>query len=252
VVDEEKLVKHGHFVYVGQFVNGLVSGDKLAPPLEMYPGDFFEHACSQDCDVYSNNADFIRFYPHNKVKVHWNGVEKLLTEHPKYETWKNEMDSGELVSLFGCQWVSKQSAICFELISEELSKEKQSRIEFFEIVQVGDFVDSNEDAYYLCGNKRQTKNKLYEVKEIDVRRNEHGEAYQMSVIVDSDYQEKGKSKNKIWLSPNRVIYRNGELVWESYLQKAAKICLELEKNLSQSQIEKLKELIFDSTLENVK
>jgi len=104
MVDETKLVKHDHFVYVGQFSPDFV---KLAPPLDMYPGDFFEFACSQNDSVYSNNADFIRYYPHHKVKVHWDGIEKLLTEHPKYEKWKDEMDSGEMISLFGAKWVKE-------------------------------------------------------------------------------------------------------------------------------------------------
>jgi hypothetical protein len=33
-----------------------------------------------------------------------------LTGHPKFQTWKDEMHSGELWSLFGEQWVADKGA----------------------------------------------------------------------------------------------------------------------------------------------
>jgi len=107
MISEEKLVKHNNIVYVGKPTEKLLSALRMEPPLHMYPGDFFEHACSQEHAVYSNNMDFVRFYPHEQVKVCWDGNVKSITEHPQYEKWKNEMDSGEMVSFFGAKWTKE-------------------------------------------------------------------------------------------------------------------------------------------------
>jgi hypothetical protein len=116
---------------------------------------------------------------------------------------------------------------------------------FFENVKIGDFVDSNEDAFYLSGHQYKTKNKLYEVKQIDVRRDEHGKIYCRSVIVEGDYQNHKTKRNLVWLSPTRVIYRDGKLVWESNLQKSSKLCIELHSHeLTQEEIDKLKIYIY--------
>lgn len=107
MTNEQKLVNHNSIVFVGKPTDALLSVVRMEPPLHMYRGDFFEHACSQKNAVYSNNMDFVRFYPHEQVKVCWEGHVKSITEHPKYEKWKNEMDSGEMVSFFGAKWVKE-------------------------------------------------------------------------------------------------------------------------------------------------
>lgn len=129
-------------------------------------------------------------------------------------------------------------------IQKLLSNIDKNHDDFFEIVKVGDFVDSDSDRYYLCGIKYMTENKLYEVKEVDIRKDETGKIYSKSVIVHGDYQEHKSHKNLVWLSPSKVIYRNEKLIWESNLQKSARLCLEAEPNLSQDQIEKLQKMIF--------
>lgn len=104
-----KLVEHDFVVYVGDYDDVLMLHPVTAPPTTMNPKDFFEHANSLRRDVYSNNMDFVRFYKPENVAVvcKYDGCMsvKKLTSHPKYEKWKDEMDSGEMVSLFGFDWV---------------------------------------------------------------------------------------------------------------------------------------------------
>jgi hypothetical protein len=131
-------------------------------------------------------------------------------------------------------------------MEEIISSIIQDENGFFENVKVGDFVDSDEDAFYLSGQQYKTKNKLYEVKEIDVRRDEHGKIYSRSVIVEGDYQNHKTKRNLVWLSPTRVIYRDGKLVWESDIQKSSKLCIELHSHkLSQEIIYNLKSYIYN-------
>jgi hypothetical protein len=84
-----------------------------APGLKENPRDFFDLAKSQTGDVYSNNMDFVKYYRPEQVLVRYKHpvhpffVTKFLTEHPKFEMWADEMDSGEMVSVFGCEWVTE-------------------------------------------------------------------------------------------------------------------------------------------------
>jgi len=116
---------------------------------------------------------------------------------------------------------------------------------FFETVKVGDFVDSDEDAFYLSGPQYKTKNKLYEVKEIDIRRDENGKIYSRTVIVEGDYQNHKTKINLVWLSATRVIYRDKKLIWESSRQKSSKLFLETYcKGLSSPEIDAIKNSIY--------
>jgi hypothetical protein len=74
-------------------------------------------------------------------------------------------------------------------------------------VQVGDFVDAGEDHYFLHGGKYLTKNKLYQVKELDFRPKEQS----YTVIVDSDI-----TKETTHISMNHLIIRNGIVIWNWY------------------------------------
>jgi len=106
-----KLVEHDFVVYVGDYDDILMVHPTLAPPLTMNPKDFFECANNMRRSVFSNNMDFVRFYKPENVAVvcKYNGCMSVrkLTSHPKYEKWKDEMDSGEMVSLFGFDWVKE-------------------------------------------------------------------------------------------------------------------------------------------------
>lgn len=106
-----KLVEHNFVVYVGDYDDMLMLHPAIAPPSTMNPKDFFDYAKKISQPIYSNNMDFVRFYKPENVMVvcKENGVLSVrkLTKHPQYEKWKDEMDSGELVSLFGFQWVKE-------------------------------------------------------------------------------------------------------------------------------------------------
>lgn len=104
-----KLVEHDFVVYVGDYDDVLML--QIAPPTTMNPKGFFEYANSLQSHVYSNNMDFVKFYKPENVAVvcKHDGCMSVrkLTSHPKYEKWKDEMDSGEMVSLFGFDWVKE-------------------------------------------------------------------------------------------------------------------------------------------------
>ena len=101
------LVDHDFKVYVGDYCDELMVHPALAPPGTMNPKDFFEHANSLRRDVYSNNMDFVRFYkPENVLVVYDQLSIRKLTEHPDYEKAKDHgLNSGEMVSWFGFDWV---------------------------------------------------------------------------------------------------------------------------------------------------
>lgn len=107
-----KLVSHNHKVYVGD-VSGrfLWSGDVIPDPYTP-PKHFFNLANSQTCDVYCNNMDIVRYYkPENVIVVYIDDVceyQAPLTKHPQFEKWCDEMDSGEMFSLFGNKWVADE------------------------------------------------------------------------------------------------------------------------------------------------
>jgi hypothetical protein len=99
----------------------------------------------------------------------------------------------------------------FEDVLDEI---KADEISWSKKVRVGDYVDAQEDAFFLSSNVRyKTKGKLYRVKEVDIR-SENGKVYSRTVIVDSDVEGE-----RMWLGPERVIVRNGRIVWESSIQK---------------------------------
>lgn len=110
-------MNHTFKVYVGDYDDSLISIERVsrahsvcAPPSTMNPVDFYDHANQQKDDVYSNNMDYVRWYPPEQVMVvsKQDGEIniKCLVEHPKYEKLKDDLDAGELVSLFGFKWVN--------------------------------------------------------------------------------------------------------------------------------------------------
>lgn len=108
-----KYVEHNFKVYVGDVYmvgvidfcgNGSIAPDPFCPPHK-----FFEVANNISCDVYSNNMCLVRFFKPQHVICVSNGICKSLDQHPKFEKWKDEMDSGEMVSLFGYKWVENQT-----------------------------------------------------------------------------------------------------------------------------------------------
>lgn len=115
-MSNSKIIEHNYKVYVGDYDDSIMLHPLCAPPSTMNPVNFYEFANQLRADVYSNNMDLVKFYPPEQVIVvkKYDSDEvglykKCLTEHPKYEYWKKEMDAGELVSLFGFNWVTPRS-----------------------------------------------------------------------------------------------------------------------------------------------
>ena len=108
-----KTVEHDFKVYIGDYDDSLMLHPICAPPSTMNPVNFYEYANQLRQNVYSNNMDLVRFYRHEQVivvkKQNHQIHTKCLTEHPKYEYWKEEMDAGELASVFGFNWVTPRS-----------------------------------------------------------------------------------------------------------------------------------------------
>jgi hypothetical protein len=104
-----KTVEHDCKVYVGDYDAGLMWNPLCVPPSTMNPINFYEYANQLRQNVYSNNMDLVRFYRAEQVivvkKENYKTYMKCLTEHPKYEHWKEEMDAGEFASLVGFDWV---------------------------------------------------------------------------------------------------------------------------------------------------
>lgn len=128
----KKFVSHNYKIYVGDYplipnnettnpeITGLGHEPRLfgvrvqldcIPNNTTNPKHFFDAAQNIQNDVYSNNMDVVRYFkPENVIcvknccEVEHCGM-KPITEHPKYEQWKNELDAGEFVSLFGFDWV---------------------------------------------------------------------------------------------------------------------------------------------------
>lgn len=105
-----KLVSHNNKVYVGDIPNRFLwSGDAI-PDCFTPPKNFFSLANSQGCNVYCNNMDIVRYYkPENVIVVYIDDFlewESPLSNHPDFEKWSQEMDSGEMFSLFGNRWVA--------------------------------------------------------------------------------------------------------------------------------------------------
>jgi hypothetical protein len=121
-------------------------------------------------------------------------------------------------------------------------------IEWSKTVQVGDWVDCSDNATYLSGPQYKTKDKLYQVREVDIRTDQDtGKVYSRSVIVDGDYfdpSRKGEPE-RVWMGNGRVIVRNGVIIWESSLQKRIKeMILNPPAELSESDFVKLKGMAY--------
>lgn len=144
---------------------------------------------------------------------------------------------------------SKMNAMVDEIMAQLLADE----IEWSKTVQVGDWVDSRDDATYLSGPQYKTKDKLYQVREVDIRTDqETGKVYSRTVIVDGDYfdpSRKGEPE-KVWMSNGRVIVRNGVIVWECSNQKRIKeMIANPPAELSEADFVKLKGMAYYPDLE---
>jgi len=121
-----------------------------------------------------------------------------------------------------------------------------------ETVQVGDFVDGTLNRFYTFSEHQyETKGKLYEVREVDIRKDQDtGEIYSISVIVDGDYRDpKSTTPERLWLSPGKVIYRNGVPIWESRHIKSVKNTLATVPMTAEKRIE-LEDLLFKPVGDN--
>ena len=113
-----RLVRHSHKVYVGSYLavgqKDHLGNGQVAPSPYASPDTFYATANNVQGDVYSNNMDFVRYYkPENVICVFETPdgrfLQKSLIEHPKFNNWEEEMDSGEMVALFGWYWVLVES-----------------------------------------------------------------------------------------------------------------------------------------------
>jgi hypothetical protein len=64
-----------------------------------------EYPGKEEIKLWTNNTRIVACFNPSNVIVCYKGKTKVLDQHPKYNTWKDEMDSGELWSLFGESWV---------------------------------------------------------------------------------------------------------------------------------------------------
>jgi hypothetical protein len=87
-------------------------------------------------------------------------------------------------------------------------------------VKAGDWVDCSEDGYYLSGPRFKTKDKLYQVREVDIRKDANGVVYSRTVVVTGDYMDPASKRHeKVWLGCSRLVVRDREVVWESSLTR---------------------------------
>jgi hypothetical protein len=99
-------------VYVGKWEDRPI-GVAVIPCFEItktaHPRDFhkiFENFVSVAViSIFSNNLSVVQLFSPENVMVCKDGKCKPLTEHPDYERWKNELDSAEMWSLWGEDWV---------------------------------------------------------------------------------------------------------------------------------------------------
>ena len=85
--------------------------------------------------------------------------------------------------------------------------------EWASILQVGDWIDGNDDKFYtFSGHQYETKGKMYQVRAIDRR------VKYTTAIVDGDYLDPNGNGNpeKVWLSVGTKIVRDGKVVWERH------------------------------------
>jgi hypothetical protein len=104
------------------------------------------------------------------------------------------------------------------LVDEILADFDNDNKSWRDIVQIGDWVDSwSTGTYTFSLHQYKTEGKLYQVRELDFRKNP-------LVIVDGDYFDPfgNGQPEKVWLGPSRVVIRDGKIVWESSLEKSIK------------------------------
>lgn len=98
-----------------------------------------------------------------------------------------------------------------KLLDWVLQTLKEEQNEWAFVLQVGDWIDGNDNKYYtFTGHQYETKGKMYQVREVDRR-----PGY-TTAIVDGDYfdpKAHGKPE-RIWLSAGTKIVREGKVVWE--------------------------------------
>lgn len=112
-----------------------------------------------------------------------------------------------------------------DAILEQMLREiDEDEVNWSNTVQVGDWVDARDDGFYLSGPQYRTKDKLYQVRAVDIRADADDKVYSRTVIVDSDYLEPelGNKPQRQWLGSSRVIVRDGKVIWESKLQRDIK------------------------------
>jgi hypothetical protein len=57
---------------------------------------------------YCNNSILVNYFPAENVIVHSHqGNTKRLSEHPKWNLWKDELNSGEFWSVVGESWIDE-------------------------------------------------------------------------------------------------------------------------------------------------
>jgi hypothetical protein len=102
----------GNMVHVGDYHDVDVDAD-VDWFRCVHPRMFAERAAAAGAprDIWSNNPCVVRCYPAEQVVV-WarsretgRPVSKLLSEHPQWGKWKEEMNAGEFWSMMGEKWI---------------------------------------------------------------------------------------------------------------------------------------------------
>lgn len=109
------------------------------------------------------------------------------------------------------------------VIDEILAAVANDERDWAETVQPGDWVDAADDRHFTFSQHQYcTKDKLYQVKAVDIRADESGRVYCRTVLVDSDFTDpNGDGRpERMWLGPSRVIVRDGVVIWQSTHMKA--------------------------------
>jgi len=141
-----------------------------------------------------------------------------------------------------------------EMFEEIMAEMRADEVSWSETVKIGDWVDCSSDGHYtFSGHQYKTENKLYQVRMIDIRKDENGKVYSRTVVVDGDYFDPSRNgePERVWMGNGRVIVRNGEIIWESSLQKRIKayIAAGPTPEMPAPEIEKLKAMAYYPNLE---
>lgn len=169
--------------------------------------------------------------------------------------FSSEKDNGHAYS----SWATKEQAEADaaerskksdDLIDEILAEIHDDERTWSETVQVGDWVDASDDGHYTFSNHQyKTKGRLYQVRVVDLRPDSK------TVIVDGDYKDPRRNgePERVWLGQSRVIIRNGEIVWESSLQKAINLydLTEESKTLDDEERRRWEEMKYIPNLSDV-